>query len=319
MIEPEAISDRDYTTQQTADRCGISINTLLSWERRYGVPNPRRNARGERIYRQGDLQDIRTLQAETAAGTPIGVAARRLLDARAASSRPVPRRDDVVVALDITADTALHGQQTAPDSGERTRQQELTEACERLDRSAISALLARYALESDPVLVASAVVVPALRSVADSVESGAVEPVVLDLTTRWLCARLSHWLDVLNPPQRSAQRVVMVVPPCPGVDEVTALAHALTVAREGSSVIDLAPATDYEAIVAATRIAGASHIDLIAPERSSSRGVEARAALLREHFGGSVSVAVVGDVGEPGDAPVPVAPFHAEEPTVSPD
>ncbi|MGN6483445.1 MAG: MerR family transcriptional regulator, partial [Thermomicrobiales bacterium] len=193
MSEPEATADRDYTTQQTADLCGISINTLLSWERRYGVPSPRRNERGERVYTPDDLAGIRWLQAETARGIPIGVAATRFLAPDAS-----PAAEDVVVALDPAR--AVEGSFPARPSASRAsgQQADLIAALLRFDRSAVSHLLARLALESDPLLVAHAIILPAMRTLARRIEDGEATVVALDIGSHWIVGRLSAWLDATN-------------------------------------------------------------------------------------------------------------------------
>jgi DNA-binding transcriptional MerR regulator len=52
-------------THAAADVLGVSPNTLRSWERRYGYPQPRRTAGNHRQYELVELQTLRDALAET--------------------------------------------------------------------------------------------------------------------------------------------------------------------------------------------------------------------------------------------------------------
>jgi DNA-binding transcriptional MerR regulator len=52
-------------TNAAADLLGVSPNTLRSWERRFGYPNPRRSPGGHRQYELSDLEALRRALADT--------------------------------------------------------------------------------------------------------------------------------------------------------------------------------------------------------------------------------------------------------------
>ena len=52
-------------TNAAAVMLGISPNTLRSWERRYGFPQPHRSAGGHRQYSLGEIEALRLTLAET--------------------------------------------------------------------------------------------------------------------------------------------------------------------------------------------------------------------------------------------------------------
>jgi DNA-binding transcriptional MerR regulator len=52
-------------THAAAAVLGVSTNTLRSWERRYGFPQPRRSAGGHRQYSLPEIEALRTALAET--------------------------------------------------------------------------------------------------------------------------------------------------------------------------------------------------------------------------------------------------------------
>src|SRR5215218_3130581 len=52
-------------TNAAAELLGVSPNTLRSWERRFGYPEPRRTAGGHRQYDLGELEALRRALLET--------------------------------------------------------------------------------------------------------------------------------------------------------------------------------------------------------------------------------------------------------------
>ena len=52
-------------TNAAAELLGVSPNTLRSWERRFGYPEPRRTAGGHRQYELGELEALRRALLET--------------------------------------------------------------------------------------------------------------------------------------------------------------------------------------------------------------------------------------------------------------
>jgi MerR family transcriptional regulator, light-induced transcriptional regulator len=52
-------------TNAAAAMLGVSTNTLRSWERRFGFPEPRRTAGGHRQYEVGEIEALRSAFAET--------------------------------------------------------------------------------------------------------------------------------------------------------------------------------------------------------------------------------------------------------------
>lgn len=67
-----------YTIQQAARLLDLRPATLRAWERRFGVPQPRRAANGYRLYSRTDLEVLRQLKARTDGGARIGLAIESL-------------------------------------------------------------------------------------------------------------------------------------------------------------------------------------------------------------------------------------------------
>jgi DNA-binding transcriptional MerR regulator len=70
-----------YTTQGVAQATGIPVTTILAWERRYGLPRPRRAEGGRRLYTERDVELLRAMRCRTAEGVRAELAARELRQA----------------------------------------------------------------------------------------------------------------------------------------------------------------------------------------------------------------------------------------------
>jgi len=68
-----------YSTQAVAEATGIPVTTILAWERRYGLPQPRRTETGRRVYSESDLTLLQAMRARTADGERAEQVARDLL------------------------------------------------------------------------------------------------------------------------------------------------------------------------------------------------------------------------------------------------
>jgi len=95
-----------YSTQGVARATGIPVTTILAWERRYGIPCPRRGQDGRRLYSERDVELLRAMRARTSEGVRAELAARELLApgpatpvARPASPNLVPTDVDELRCL----------------------------------------------------------------------------------------------------------------------------------------------------------------------------------------------------------------------------
>jgi len=80
-----------YNTAAVVQRTGIPATTFRAWERRYGYPKPRRDARNQRLYSERDIQTIRWFSEQTSHGVAISRAVAMLRGgyaAPASSSAP---------------------------------------------------------------------------------------------------------------------------------------------------------------------------------------------------------------------------------------
>jgi methanogenic corrinoid protein MtbC1 len=76
------------------EQTGVEAHSLRAWERRYGIPKPKRSDGGHRLYSQRDVDIIRWLAARQAEGLNIGRAAELWKQLIAAGHDPLARADD---------------------------------------------------------------------------------------------------------------------------------------------------------------------------------------------------------------------------------
>ncbi len=69
-----------YRIGEVAERAGIAVPTLRSWERRYGLLDPDRTAGGHRVYRPADVARVLTVRDLVSRGFPVREAARMVVE-----------------------------------------------------------------------------------------------------------------------------------------------------------------------------------------------------------------------------------------------
>jgi MerR family transcriptional regulator, light-induced transcriptional regulator len=75
---PEGADTPLYNTAAVVLRTGVAATTFRAWERRYGFPKPDRDAGGQRLYSEREIQAIQWLREQTALGVAISRAVAML-------------------------------------------------------------------------------------------------------------------------------------------------------------------------------------------------------------------------------------------------
>ena len=95
---PRQVAEPLYNIKAVVQKTGVPADTMRAWERRYGIPHPRRTGTGRRLYSERDIEAIRWLRDRTAAGVTISQAIEQLrglgeqpFGAPAAEREPGPR------------------------------------------------------------------------------------------------------------------------------------------------------------------------------------------------------------------------------------
>ena len=95
-----------YTVGSVAERVGVPVATLRSWNQRYGVGPPHHNPGRHRLYSETDIALVQQMRQLIAAGASPGSAARAALD-----SVVPPRADtDSLLAAAFDLDIVMAGQ-----------------------------------------------------------------------------------------------------------------------------------------------------------------------------------------------------------------
>lgn len=101
-----------YTIKRAAEQVGVSVSTLRSWERRYGIGSPQRTDSGYRLYDEHAVRELSIMQALITEGWSVRAAAEEALRRAAAPVERVPRSSDqslveMAESYDVASLTAL--------------------------------------------------------------------------------------------------------------------------------------------------------------------------------------------------------------------
>lgn len=140
-----------YRIQVAAELSGIPAATLRAWERRYGVPVPRRTASAYRLYGSEDVAIIRRMADLVAGGMPPSEAARAVLANASTQADPVD---------------------PGPTDPRDIASERIMAAVERWDGDAIDTELARIAYLFDAQSLFTRVLSPLLVEVGKRWERG---------------------------------------------------------------------------------------------------------------------------------------------------
>ena len=82
-----------YRIRVAAEMTGTTAPQLRVWEKRYGVPQPRRSSSRYRLYSERDLAELKRMRELVQSGLPPSEAARRVKESRtevaAQASKPI--------------------------------------------------------------------------------------------------------------------------------------------------------------------------------------------------------------------------------------
>lgn len=233
-----------------AERLGIPVPTIRSWERRYGFPAPARTRGRHRRYDEGEIEQLRDLRDLVTRGFPPGEAVQLLRSGGAARAGD-DLADDVVRAVLV------------------------------FDREAVESSLDRAAGELGPDEAVRAVLLPAMREIGARWKAGSCdigqEHFATDVVRGWLARRTaSYAVSTRRPP------VVLACGPS-DLHTIGLEAFALVLANRAWPTRVLGAMTPTESLVAAVRAVRA-RAAVVTAQRSVTRAaaiasVEAVAAI----------------------------------------
>lgn len=239
-----------WRIQVAAELCGIAPATLRAWERRYGIPVPRRTASAYRLYTADDVELIRRMRALVESGVSPAEASREVL----AGSPPAPAPESAA--------------STEPDAGLELARERLLAATLRFDAVGIDAELARLSMLLDAVSLYERVVSPLLEEVGKRWEAGEVSVAqehMISERVEYALRALLRTLDRHDGP--------LVLAACIEDEQhvLGMLGAALKLAASGARVVVLGAATPPSAVRAAVASMRPRLVALsvcLAPERA---------------------------------------------------
>jgi len=280
---PDAVPDL-FPIRTLSQLTGVNPVTLRAWERRYGILQPQRTAKGHRLYSRDDVARVERIQALTARGVPVGQVRQVLVRA--------------------TQDETRGGPDEAWIEGRRA----MLEAVTRFDEEALERAYER-ALAVHPVdVVTRRLVVPLLVELGrrwESAEGSVAEEHFFGVYLRnKLGARFHHRVRRTGGPRLMA---------CcwPGeLHEIGVLLFALAASDAGYEVVLLGANMPLEELPAAAVRAGADALVLAGSNRPPAevlgRGLPAliKAVRLPVFCGGLSSVTCHDNMAASGAVPI---------------
>ncbi len=208
-----------YTISQVTELTGVPENTIRSWERRFGLPEPDRTAGKQRRYTRSDVDLIRAIQSAREAGRTMdqaiadatsGSTARPapVLQVVAAPEQPSPPKDDP--GTDVLAEFARR----------------LSATLTRLDLSEASRILSDSLLAVPVETLARHVLLAAADSLRTANLQGDLNQSTLLLAREWLERKLMAAYEASNPESGDIHALVL------GFDHLTvpSMIHAYGIA-----------------------------------------------------------------------------------------
>jgi MerR family transcriptional regulator, light-induced transcriptional regulator len=180
------VSTGRYRIQSVAEMTGVSAATLRAWERRYGLPAPRRSSSAYRLYSDRDVERIRRVRELCEAGMAPSEAARTVL----------ATDDETAVAARVEADN------------DELAVQRILEAVDHFDPDRIEAAVKSSLFLGPAVTVFERVFSPALVQIGERWAQGSVSVAQEHLAAEILGNTMRFLLRLVQP-EHARRQVVL--------------------------------------------------------------------------------------------------------------
>jgi methanogenic corrinoid protein MtbC1 len=215
-----------YNIQAVSAATGVPAITLRSWERRYGVPVPRRDAKGYRLYSERDIAVARWLRDRVQQGVGIS---------RAVNMLRVLERGELTTSPVVTGTFDLGQLQTR-----------LVDAVARLDVDTIEAVLAEGLMVVSVEEVALQLLQPALYDVGEHWARGRLSVTSEHVGSNVIRSHIAQLVRISPAPWRPERIFVGCAPG--ELHDIGALIVALFLRRRGFDVVYLGPSVEPESL-----------------------------------------------------------------------
>lgn len=247
-----------YNIQAVESATGLSARTLRSWERRYGVPAPRRDTHGRRLYADRDIAIIRWLMGRVDKGVAISRAVAMLPEEGGRDDRPPPQIDRL--------------------------QLRLLQAIDWMDEEEVTRLLSEAMRTAPPEVVVLELIGPVLHRIGDLWQGGHMSVGSEHFGTNILRSTLVE--TFLRAPLPSRPQHIMVGCPPGELHDVGALVFALLLRRAGYPVTYLGANLESESLMADLRRIQPAALCLSATMPDAAAAVRSLYTTLASAFGG---------------------------------
>lgn len=176
-----------YRIQSVAEMTGVSAATLRAWERRYGVPAPRRTSSAYRLYSDRDVELIRRVRELCDSGMAPSEAARVVL---ASAGEPQPTAHSVELDADELA------------------VQKILDAVEKFDADMLEAAVKNALFLGPATALFDRIFSPALEQIGQRWHEGTVSVAQEHLASEILGNALRHLLRLAQPERANRQALL---------------------------------------------------------------------------------------------------------------
>jgi len=194
-----------YNLKVIVAETGIKPDTLRAWERRYGLPNPKRTKGKHRLYSQHDLELVKWLLARQSEGLSISRAVKLWKQLEEDGQNPL-----LVYGVEVVEETAV----LPPVTGNRIDdlRQGWIDACHQFDEAGAEQALAQAFAIYPPETVCLQVLMKGLSTIGQQWYEGSVS-VQQEHFASALAMRRLHTLLSAAPPPTRRERIIIACPP----------------------------------------------------------------------------------------------------------
>jgi methylmalonyl-CoA mutase cobalamin-binding subunit len=265
---------------------GIPVETLRTWEARYGFPEPDRKPSGHRVYRAAVITHLRLIAEAISRGHR--------------ASEAVPASDEALRDLLHSTPAAAGGVASPPDETARLDETAWLVAVRAFDTNHLTRLLLGEAARLGPVAFVEHRVAPLLSRAGELWSSGALEI----SHEHFLSERIADVLRTLRLPyEHGASGPLVVFATLPGEQHALGLQMAALVAAVSNCrVLYLGPEVPVEQLAALAVATGGRALAVSVSSAADRDEAAARLSDLRARLPRHVRL-LVGGTGAPSQVP----------------
>jgi methanogenic corrinoid protein MtbC1 len=264
-FNPASYSDVPlYNIQAVSAATGVPAITLRSWERRYGVPLPKRDQKGYRLYSERDVAVTRWLKERVQRGVGISRAINML---RTIEGGQLTVESKTGFDLDAL-------------------RQRLLDAATRLDETGVSQLVAEALIVASVEDVVLSLIQPVLQSMGEAWATGDLSVTTEHFASNILRNHVAQLLRISPAPVREARVVVACAPG--ELHDIGALALALFLRRRGFDVVYVGANVEPDDFIADVVAMNPDAVLLSAARPETAMAMRDMARALSSRYGGLV-------------------------------